>query len=101
MALLPPPAGNYASREELRESLDNWTAGQGYAITTKQSDLKRGRVKYQCNRGGKYNNPHHLTDDNRIRNMGTQRRECPFPAITKVKNNIWSFSVRRCTDSTP
>jgi hypothetical protein len=85
MALLPPPVHSHATKEELKESLRLWTAENGYAMTVKRSDNKKGVIEYQCNRGGSYKNSHDLTDEQRIRDAGTLRRHCPFSAKAKLR----------------
>jgi hypothetical protein len=62
-------------------------------MTVKRSDNKKGVIEYQCDRGGSYKNSHHLADEQRIRDTGTLRRDCPFAAKAKLRNGLWTLQV--------
>ncbi len=79
MALPPPPADVFESREALIVSTQEWAAGHGYAVVVARS--KAGKVYLQCDRGDTYRNRHQLTDDTRHRRTGSRLIACPFSII--------------------
>ncbi len=84
MALLAPPAGAFESRDSLIASTQEWAANHGYAVVIACS--KPGKVYLQCDRGGRYRNRRHLTDETRRRRTGTRLINCPFSAIGISQN---------------
>ncbi len=69
MALLPPPAAVYPTRDDLLTAASNWAADHGYAVTIASS--YEGKLYLKCDCGGSYRNRHNLTESVRRRNVGT------------------------------
>ena len=69
--MLPPPPGQFASRDELLAHVRAFALTQGYAVTVKRSRTDvNGEVKnlmLRCDRGGSYGNKLNLTADLRRR----------------------------------
>ena len=69
--MLPPPPGQFASRDKLPAHVQAFALTQGYAVTAKRSRTNvNGEVKnliLRCDRGGSYRNRLNLTVDLRRR----------------------------------
>ena len=89
MSMAAPPAGQYATREEMLKSVKQFAEGQGYAIVIGRSRLNRLWLK--CDRGGVYSDRHGITPENRKRNRGeTRLTDCPFKVLASAKKDgIW------------
>ena len=83
MNLLPPSEGSsYESLEELLSAVNQWAAGQGYAIIiqrTKKSKLGVVRKAWlRCDKGGKF-----VAKGHGKRSTSTRQTVCPFEIIAQ------------------
>ena len=76
--LSPPPAESHASFEELFEILQTHARNAGYAITTGNSEKRKGRVMkiLVCKKSGTHRSE--IDEPSRKRQRLTQKSLCPF-----------------------
>ena len=96
MSLVPPPPGEFANRDELLDSLNEWGAYQGFAVVVGRS--RQNRLWIKCDRGGKYVDKHLHDPEHRKRNSkATLRTGCPFSVQARMaKDKKW-----RCHTENP
>ena len=96
MSLAPPPPGEFASRDELLDSLKEWGEHQGFAVVIGRS--RQNRLWIKCDRGGEYADKHLHDPENRKRKRkATRLTGCPFNVkATMKKDKIW-----RCHTENP
>ena len=96
MNLAPPPAGEFASRDELLDFLKDWGEHQGFAVVIGRS--RPNRLWIKCDRGGEYADKHLHDPENRKRKRkATRLTGCPFNVkATMKKDKIW-----RCHTENP
>ena len=88
-SMAPPPAGEFASREELLEFQKDWAQRQGFAVVIGRS--RPNRLWIKCDRGGSYSDKHLHDPENRKRKRkATRLTGCPFNVkATMRKDKIW------------
>lgn len=90
--MAPVPQGHYQNREELLEFAKSWAKEQGYAIVISRS--RSNRLWLKCDRGGKYENRRHITDEQRKRKRGDSRlMGCPFMLMAVLKDDVWKLKT--------
>ena len=72
--MLPRPEVEYASREQLMDTVQTFARGQGYAVTIKSS-IAGKRVYLKCDRGAVNVLK---TGKERERQTSSRRIDCPF-----------------------
>ncbi|KAG5551462.1 hypothetical protein RHGRI_009772 [Rhododendron griersonianum] len=84
----------FESREELMDTLRQFFAMQGYAISIKTST--KGRyITLGCDRGGCYRNKWHVPMERRQRNTATRLINCPFEIRCKrLDDGFWVLEVK-------
>ena len=89
--MLPPPEVEYASREQLMDTVQTFARGQGYAVTIKSS-IAGKRVYLKCDRGA-VNVP--KVGKERQRKTSSRRIDCPFLSSGKFskKGGKWKLNV--------
>lgn len=90
--MAPVPQGHFNSREELLEFTKSWAKVQGYAIVISRS--RSNRLWLKCDRGGKYENRRHITEEQRKRKRGDSRlMGCPFMVMAVLKEGVWKVKT--------
>lgn len=90
--MAPVPQGHYQTREELLDFAKKWAKEQGYAIVISRS--RSNRLWLKCDRGGKYENRRHITDEQRKRKRGDSRlMGCPFMVMAVLKDDVWKLKT--------
>jgi hypothetical protein len=87
--MLPPPAREFNSREDLLSWVKGWAEDQGYAVVIGRS--RPNRLWIKCDRGGEYSGKHLIDPDNRKRKRKESRLTgCPFKIKANMKKDkIW------------
>ena len=95
--MLPPPSGQFASRDELLAHVRAFAITQGYAVTVKRSRTDRqGEIKnvtLRCDRGGSYRNRLNLTADSHRRQTASRLLDCPFELFGTKRNGAWFLEI--------
>ncbi len=91
-SMAPVPPGHYRNREALLDFAKHWAQEQGYAIVISRS--RSNRLWLKCDRGGKYENRRHITEEQRKRKRGDSRlMGCPFMVMAVLKDDIWKLKT--------
>ena len=91
MLLLPPPYQDYATRNDLVQSIQAWAANKGYTVVIARSDGQK--ITFKCNKGGSYQNRKNFTDNARRQWTGSQLINCPFLARATFRYGLWQLQV--------
>ena len=67
-SMAPVPAAHFNSSDKVKQYAKDWAKTQGYAIVINRS--RQNRLWLKCDRGGKYEDRHNLTEANRKRKRG-------------------------------
>lgn len=91
-SMAPVPQSHYQTREELLDFAKKWAKEQGYAIVISRS--RSNRLWLKCDRGGRYENRRHITDEQRKRKRGDSRlMGCPFMVMAILKDDVWKLKT--------
>ena len=91
-----PPAGQYASTNDIKSALQAHARKNGFAISANSKTAKR--AAWICLKGGKYddkNKSHDVHPTKRQWNTGTTKTECPFRvrATYNEIDTIWTSVI--------
>lgn len=92
-----PPECDYASREALLASINEWAAARGYAFISRRSTREKSgkiTVTYACDRNCRPPD----ASRNRIRKTATRGTSCPFSILAKQSPSGTTWSLRHRPD---
>lgn len=98
LQMLPPPPGEFASRDQLIEHVGNFAISQGYVVIIKKTK-KDKQVVLACDRGG-VNRTRPKTSEtdsvefNRKRKTASRHINCPFELSGKNDDGVWYLTVK-------
>jgi len=91
--LLPPPIGQFPSREALMVHVEGFASRQGYAVTIKRT-ARDTMLWLKCDLGGTYDTRFNLTAETRKRATSSKLIDCPFELYGSQKEDgLWHLSV--------
>ncbi|WAR56438.1 hypothetical protein PtB15_7B287 [Puccinia triticina] len=94
--IAPPPEQTCQSKEELKESIQNWAFHHGFAIATANSAFSQGKMKitFQCDCSGKYRG-HRANVPAKAQTMSSTKISCPFRLTATLESSgLWALKVK-------